>query len=446
MCHIDAIDSGTAFYPPLRSQPPGPTRLSPCPDERNTWSRHAADVLPPASWQPINWFDDETTLRYVTRLAVPDLADWCLVYVLDDTRPVPWLVVAHANRTTEQALIEHYRCHGSALPASHPLQRVAQTGGTVVVFGGGTDWLPLATGDTHHDELDEAEEGGSAVVVPVAERGRTLGAIALGSAWRPGRTHLAVAKALASLCGLALAHARLYGASQACLAAAAHDLKDPLTSISGIAQILERKVSQASVSNATLQQGLSQIDATARRAALMLDEMLDTSSVDVGEPIVLRQQPTDLTALVRRAVDERQQLTQRHALVLEATPGVVGQWDVVGLERMLANLLGNAIKYSPAGGTITVSLAPEGEAAPSRWAVLSVRDEGLGIPAADLPHIFEQFHRGTNVAGRITGTGLGLATVWRIVEQHGGSVSVHSREGAGTTIVVRLPLSQDRAA
>jgi signal transduction histidine kinase len=101
----------------------------------------------------------------------------------------------------------------------------------------------------------------------------------------------------------------------------------------------------------------------------------------------------------------------------------------------VANLLANAIKYSPSGGDVLISVDVE-----DRWAVLAVRDDGMGIPASDLPHVFERFHRGSNVA-RLSGTGLGLAGAKDIVEQHGGTISVMSTEGRGTTVVVRLPLA-----
>jgi signal transduction histidine kinase len=106
---------------------------------------------------------------------------------------------------------------------------------------------------------------------------------------------------------------------------------------------------------------------------------------------------------------------------------------------VLGNLLDNAIKYSPDGGDIAVTIALA-EADGQRQAVLSVQDHGIGIPAGDLPHVFERFFRGTNVAGRIRGTGIGLAGSRQIVEQHGGTLTVESREGEGSTFTVRLPL------
>ena len=104
---------------------------------------------------------------------------------------------------------------------------------------------------------------------------------------------------------------------------------------------------------------------------------------------------------------------------------------------MIANLLSNAIKYSPDGGEVT--LAVRRDAAGDR-AVLEVRDRGLGIPAADLPRVFERFRRGSNVVGRIPGTGIGLAGARQVVEQHGGAIAVDSVEGAGTTVTIQLPI------
>lgn len=99
------------------------------------------------------------------------------------------------------------------------------------------------------------------------------------------------------------------------------------------------------------------------------------------------------------------------------------------------NLLGNAIKYSPEGGCVRVSVA-----ARDGWATITVDDTGLGIPGEDLAHIFEPIRRGSNVVGCIGGTGMGLASAQRIVERHGGSLSVRSKPGNGSTFTIRLPL------
>jgi signal transduction histidine kinase len=118
---------------------------------------------------------------------------------------------------------------------------------------------------------------------------------------------------------------------------------------------------------------------------------------------------------------------------------LVADVDAARLRRVLDNLLSNAVKFSPTGTEIVVTI--DREAVEGReWAVLAVRDRGMGIPAADLPRVFERFYRASNAAGQIAGTGIGLAGARHIVEQHGGSLVAVSVEGDGATFAVRLPL------
>jgi signal transduction histidine kinase len=117
----------------------------------------------------------------------------------------------------------------------------------------------------------------------------------------------------------------------------------------------------------------------------------------------------------------------------------VGDVDAVRLERVLANVLGNAIKYSPQGGPVTVGVDARREGAES-WAVITIRDQGIGIPAGDVPHVFERHYRAANAVGKFVGSGLGLAGAKQIVELHGGTITVISHEYAGTCFEIQLPL------
>lgn len=147
--------------------------------------------------------------------------------------------------------------------------------------------------------------------------------------------------------------------------------------------------------------------------------------------------PVDLVALARDVAREHAITSGRHSIRVEAeAESTEGQWDRMRLERVLNNLLSNAAKYSPAGGEIVVRVRTDGDEA-----VLEVSDSGIGIPPADLARIFVRSSRGSNVIGRISGTGIGLTLVRQIVEQHGGVVAVESELERGTTFRVRLPLA-----
>jgi PAS domain S-box-containing protein len=224
------------------------------------------------------------------------------------------------------------------------------------------------------------------------------------------------------------------------VAFATHDLRNPLTSIKGYAQLLQRQAARQDPSGeGQLLAGLKGIDAAAVQMDALIDEMLDLARIQAGEPLHLNREPTDLVLLVRESIAAWQKTTDTHALRADLPiPELVGNWDVARLRRVLGNLLSNAIKYSAVGGTITVAVARETTEA-SDWAVTTVQDEGQGIPAGDLPLLFARFSRGSNAAG-MAGTGLGLAAAREILQQQGGTIALASQAGKGTTVTVRLPL------
>jgi signal transduction histidine kinase len=186
---------------------------------------------------------------------------------------------------------------------------------------------------------------------------------------------------------------------------------------------------------------MTHIFGAATRMRGMTQDLVDASLHEAGRPLALLLARTELVALTRNAVGEHQLVSAVHQFVFDAeVPVLEATVDEARVHRVLANLLANAIKYSPNGGPVRVTVKervdPHGPSA-----LLVVRDEGVGIPPQDLPHVFDRFHRGTNVIGRFAGTGLGLASARELVELHGGTISVESEEGKGSTLVVRLPLT-----
>lgn len=265
------------------------------------------------------------------------------------------------------------------------------------------------------------------------------------------------------------------------LAAAAHDLKAPLVTISASAQLLRRRVSRGAMPTpAELTDRLRQIERVSSRMSAQIDELLDVVRVHAGQTISLEKRSVDLVRLVEGAVSDARQISEVHQIGLETDcRSLVGLWDSGRLERMIGNILANAIKYSPRGGSVTVRLqvvgrdavpaaelaskrgasdapgkrpglvAGPGERHPAsrsaapratRWVSLSVTDQGVGISADEQPRVFDRFFRGSNAAAISPGAGIGLTGARYIVEEHGGRISVISRLGMGSTFTVWLPL------
>jgi two-component system sensor histidine kinase BaeS len=175
------------------------------------------------------------------------------------------------------------------------------------------------------------------------------------------------------------------------------------------------------------------VAATATMKAI-IEDILDVARLQMGKQLELDCRRIDLVGLARRCIAEHQ--TIGRAVRLEADrEHLLGVWDEARLSRVVGNLLDNALKYSERDQEVVVSLAMDGDGV----GVLRVRDEGVGIPAEDLPHVFERYYRGRNAIEQAPGTGLGLTMVRQVVEQHGGSVAIESRVGGGTMVSLRLP-------
>lgn len=228
------------------------------------------------------------------------------------------------------------------------------------------------------------------------------------------------------------------------LASVSHDLRSPLSAIQGYAQLAQRRVRQLPEPGAeSLHRPLESIQLAVKRMTAALDELLDLAQLQIGHPLTLRRGLTDLVAITRRAVaDQQADSTTPRIEVSTDLNNLIGFWDAARIERVLSNLLSNAIKYSPGGDDIQVTIRRR-NAGEQEIAELQVVDHGIGIPEADLPHVFEPFWRAKNASQTFAGTGLGLPGSREVVEQHGGRISVQSREGEGSTFTVELPVSDE---
>jgi two-component system OmpR family sensor kinase len=220
----------------------------------------------------------------------------------------------------------------------------------------------------------------------------------------------------------------LFRGQQRFIADISHELRTPLTTIRGNVDLMRRM-------NHVDQTSLEAIQAESDRMTRMVGDLLLLAQADAGQPI--RRERVELDTLMLQVYQQMRPLSGGVELAISDEDQVATVGDVDRLKQLMLNLVDNAIKYTPKGGKVTLGLCrSEG------WAVFSVADSGIGIPAEDLPHIFERFYRVDKARSRAAGgTGLGLSIVQWIVQVHGGRIDVESEPGKGTQFTVWLPLA-----
>lgn len=220
------------------------------------------------------------------------------------------------------------------------------------------------------------------------------------------------------------------------VATVAHDLKNPLVVIGGLAHLLEHKKAAATPEEQSEWLGL--IVQNTRKLEELISELTDATQAATGR-IQLNLQEVDLAQIVTAVVEERDESEKTHNLQCEVQQVPKIEGDVQKIERVILNLISNATKYSPAGSAIAVQLHSN-----KKWVKLHISDEGAGISYEDLKKVFIPFVRLEHTQNMAPGTGLGLLSVKKIVEAHGGKVRLHSELGKGTRVVILFPLPRKK--
>ena len=396
-------------------------------EERQRFLAQAGALLPSS-------LDHEVTLARAARLAVPALAEGCCVDLVTD-QTLREVAVAHNDPELESRLRRRRLESPVDLRGTHPIARAVRTREPVV----------LRQPESNAQERDVAPEleaigAQFALFVPLVARQAVLGVVSLYSSRRPfDGEDLVFAQDFAQRTALAIDNARLYEAAQLAIrsredvvALVSHDLRNPVSAISMMAgHLLEP---DGATVEERLRESVEVIQQAARQADALIQDLLDVSRIEGGR-LRLDAVSDDLRATVDEVMETMTPLARDGGLSLEAhvaevLPPVL--FDHRRVLQALSNLVGNAIKFTPSGGTVSLWVEAEEDEV-----VIAVRDTGIGIPAEYLPHLFDRYWQGERQARG--GAGLGLAIAKGIIEAHGGRIWVESTRGSGSTFRFALP-------
>jgi signal transduction histidine kinase/DNA-binding response OmpR family regulator len=387
-------------------------------------ARQAAELLAEASRVLNASLDAATAVAQLARLVVPRLAECCVVDLLNAGGAVR-AAATHADPEQEPRLRE-------VTPAVDARGEGARTADEAE--------LPSLLGSC---------PAAAALVVPLHAAGRAVGRLVLGRTRAGagfGAQEVALAEELGRRAAMAVENARLFGEARAAtearqhtLAVVAHDLRNPLTAIRMEAEMIGSMLRPTA--GAYERDGLDRIVGMTGRMDGLIQDLLEVSRMERGS-LTLEAMPRDPAALLAEAAGALAPLATVHGLSLEvqAQEGLPAvHADGARVVQVVSNLVGNAVKFTPRGGAVTLACAPgEGEVR------FSVADTGTGIPPEQVPHIFGAFWQARHADRR--GLGLGLSIARGLVEAHGGRIWVESEAGRGSTFVFTLPLADDPRA
>ncbi len=439
---VDPVEDGFAIYLADTSER---RQRQQCQEK----SERKLQILADASTKLAGSLDYDATLQRIAEIAVPGLADWFSIEMRNSDDDLISRLAVTSTDPAGMALASQFE--GSR----YPFNPDAPLGSCHVMRTGTAElWTAVSEGLFTSPDYSEPQiqalrrmDIRSQIIVPLLARERVFGVLALATTGESGRrfsaADLTLAEELARRAAIAIDNAVLYREAQqairereAFLSIASHELRNPLAGLIGRAELLQRRIRREARFESRDQRDIVQIIQQAQRINTMLTDLLDCSVADTNQ-LEIHTASLDLNVLVQQVVSEIKPALTNHGLIVQSVPApVVIYGDSVRLEQVVYNLISNAIKYSPSGSKITLTITTD-----QHWATICIADEGIGIPAEALPHIFKRFYRVANVVEQgYRGSGIGLYVVKDVITRHGGKVEVNSVEGIGSSFTVRLPL------
>jgi PAS domain S-box-containing protein len=387
--------------------------------------------------------DYQETLRSITNLVVPAIADWCLLDLSDERGGFTRLVAAAAG--VDESLVHRLRGRYESMSPAQGLSGAALGGRTELRTTVDDVLLVSRARDDEHLATLREMKMSSYVSVPLVTRGRTIGALTVvvgSSGRRYTRLDVPLVEELARRAALAVDNARLYREAQAAnqaksqfLATMSHELRTPLNAIGGYTELLQMELRGPLTPGQ--REDLTRIQRSQRHLLGLINDLLSFARIETGhielsvEPVLVEDVLLVVEALVEPQIAAKSLTYARDG----GAANVTCLADADKFQQVLTNLVSNAVKFTPSGGEVRLSW----EAAPEQVHI-RVRDSGPGIPASKHEAIFEPFVQLGGSLTRLTeGAGLGLAISRELSRAMGGDVTVESEVGRGSTFTVSLP-------
>ena len=379
--------------------------------------------------------DYDETLRTVTQLAIPQLCDYCVLKVVDEGA-IRRFTSRHDDPAKDALLRALETPDPIAWDAGSPALSVLESGRTLVIDSGQPDYEQQLRSLAHPPALEVR----SAVIVPLRARQRVVGSMSLLStrADRREAQFITMAQELALRAAFAIENARAYAMAQRAnrareevLAIVSHDLRNPLSAISMCSRVLMETPPESEAERRSLLETIAQSTELTNR---LIEDLLDVSMIEASR-LSIEKRSEEVAPIIEHVVHMFAGLARERGIDLyeDVSPGLPQvDCDAGRIVQAMANLVGNALKFTDAGGRVTVSAELHEEGV-----VMSVADSGAGIAPEHLGRIFERYWQSAGKA-RIRGSGLGLAIAKGIAEAHGGRMWVESAPGEGSTFSFTL--------